>query len=79
MHYFGRNYVPTTLGYKVDEKLHLGVREQKNTTAIRYKLFSSKGILFNAGFDILIALPTNSRVFWVVTSWSSDREWRFGS
>jgi hypothetical protein len=30
------NYTPTTLGYKVEEKLYLGVREQKglNSTAI---------------------------------------------
>jgi hypothetical protein len=26
---YNLNYTPTTLGYKLEEKLHLGVREQK--------------------------------------------------
>jgi hypothetical protein len=33
---YNLNYRPTTLGYKVEEKLYLGVREQKrlNTTGL---------------------------------------------
>jgi hypothetical protein len=33
---YGLNYTPTTLGYTIEEKLYLGVREQKrlNTTAL---------------------------------------------
>jgi hypothetical protein len=35
---YNLNYAPTTLGYKVEEKLYLGVREQKrlNITALQY-------------------------------------------
>jgi hypothetical protein len=33
---YNLNYTPTTLGYKAEEKLHVGVREQKriNTTGL---------------------------------------------
>jgi hypothetical protein len=36
------NYTPTTLGYRAEEKLHLGVREQKrlNTTAVDTRLLA---------------------------------------
>jgi hypothetical protein len=35
------NYTQTTSGYKVEEKLHLGVREQKrlNTTVIKVQVY----------------------------------------
>jgi hypothetical protein len=35
---YNLNYTPTTLGYKVEEKLYLGVREQKrlNTADLGY-------------------------------------------
>jgi hypothetical protein len=39
---YNLNYAPTTLGVKVEEKLYLGVREQKrlNTTCLNKPLLS---------------------------------------
>jgi hypothetical protein len=42
---YNLHYVPTTLGYKVEEKLYLGVREQKrlNTTGLDHVIRKVKG------------------------------------
>jgi hypothetical protein len=46
---YNLHYVPTTLGYNVEEKLYLGVREQKrlNTTALLEATLTSSPAFLN--------------------------------
>jgi hypothetical protein len=65
---YNLHYVPTTLGYKVEEKLYLGVREQKrlNTTGLSHgtaSIDTSQKIVF--GFILYVLHANKHKMFWL--------------